>query len=482
MTKLHIAVTNKKKANISFPIQLIGTVLLISLTNTACTEKPKPAASAKVLPSGVPVKLMKIESAKIQDINQYQGQLQAVQRVSLAPQTNGRIQKIYVTQGQSVSTGAPIMQLSPERSQADVQGAQAQVQAQQSNLANARAQVQAQQSNLANAQARVSSAQADVARQQAQIQAAQAEIKAREGDLRLAQVNYDRAQSLVNQGALPRQELDQRAAQLNNARAAVNVANQQLTAAQKALVSAQANVTSAQAGISQAEANIKSAQAAVSQAQAGVSQAEASVKGATTSLSYNNVVAPINGVVGSIPVQVGDFVNTGQQLTTIIQNDAFDLQIPVSVQRTPQLKMGLPVQIINPQTNQPAVTGSINFISPQIDQNSQTILTKARFANIRNFLRDQLTVTARIVWSEGTGILIPTESITRIGNQPFVFVAEQTKDQQGQPQMTVNQRPVQLGPTQGSSFQVTGGLKEGESIAVSNILRLRNGVPITPEP
>ncbi|MFB2933785.1 efflux RND transporter periplasmic adaptor subunit [Aerosakkonemataceae cyanobacterium BLCC-F154] len=510
MTKLHIVATNRKKANISFPIQLIGTALLISLTSTACNQNKQPTASAGAQPTAVPVKLLTIESTKIEDINQYQGQLQAVKRVSLAPQTSGRIQEINVSQGQSVNTGQQIMLLNPERSQADVQGAQAQVQAQksnlanaqaqvtgqQSNLANAQAQVKAQESNLANAQARVTSAQADVARQQAQIEAARAEIQAREGELRLAQVNYDRAKSLVTQGALPRQELDQRSAQLNNARAAVNVAQQQLTAAQKSLSSAQASVTaaqsavtqaqanirSAQAGVSQAEANIKAAQATVAQAQAGVSQAEASVKGATASLGYNKVVAPINGLVGTITVRVGDFVNTGQQVTSIIQNDAFELQIPVSVQRTPQLKLGLPVQIINPQTNKPAVTGSISFISPQIDQASQTILTKAVFPNIRDYLRDQLNVTARIVWSETTGIAIPTESVTRIGNQPFVFVAEEGKDQQGKPQLIVNQRPVQLGPIQGSNFQVKEGLKVGDRIAVSNILRLRNGIPITPEP
>jgi RND family efflux transporter MFP subunit len=509
MTKLHIATINKKKANISFPIQLIGTVLIVSLTSTACSQKKQPTASAEAPPPAIPVKLLKIEPTKVEDIDQYQGQLQAAQRVTLAPQTNGRIQQIYVTQGQSVNTNAPIMMLSPEKSQADVQGAQAQVQAQQSNLANAQAQVQAQQSNLANAQAqvqaqqsnlanaqaRVTAALADVARQEAQVQAALADIQAKKGQLQLAQVNYDRSRSLVNQGALPKQDLDQKAAQLNNAKAAVNVANQQLAAAQKSLASAQASVTSAQAGVSQAQANIKAAQAAVSQvqanikaaqaavsqAQAGVSQAQANVKSATTTLGYNKVVAPINGVVGNIPVKVGDYVNTGQTLTTIIQNNAFDLQIPVSVKRTPQLKIGLPVQIINPQNNQPAVTGSINFISPQIDQSTQTILVKARFPNIKDYLRDQLTVTARIVWNQSTGILIPTTSVTRIGNQPFVFVAQQSNNQQGQPGMIVEQKPVQLGSVQGSNYQVKEGLKAGESIAVSNILKLKNGTPITPE-
>ncbi|WP_413280030.1 efflux RND transporter periplasmic adaptor subunit [Floridanema evergladense] len=491
-------------------MQLIGAVLLVSLTSTACSGKKQTTASAEAPPPAIPVKLLKIEPTKVEDTTQYQGQLQAVKRVSLAPQTSGRIQQINVTQGQSVKTGEQIMLLSPERSQADVQAAQAQVQAQKSNLANAQAQVtgqqstlanaqaqvKAQQSNLATAQARVTSAQADVARQQAQVEAARAQIKAREGELQLAQVNFDRAQSLVKQGALPRQELDQRTAQLNNARAAVSVAQQQLVAAQKALSSAQANVTAAQSGVtqaqasirsaeatvSQAQAQIKAAQATVSQAQAGVSQAEANVKAANTALGYNKVVAPINGVVGTIPVRVGDFVNTGQQVTSIIQNDAFELQIPVSVQRTPQLKLGLPVQIINPQNNKPAVTGSISFISPQIDQAGQTILTKAVFPNVKDYLRDQLTVTARIVWSESTGIIIPTQSVTRIGNQPFVFVAEESKDKEGKAQKIVNQTPVQLGPVQGSNFQVKEGLQAGQSIAVSNILRLRNGVPISPEP
>jgi len=97
--------------------------------------------------------------------------------------------------------------------------------------------------------------------------------------------------------------------------------------------------------------------------------------------------------------------------------------------------------------------------------NAQSILVKARFSNANGRLRDGQYVRVRIIWSQQAGMLIPVQAVNRMGGQNFVYVVEENSSQQPL-QFVVQLKPV----------------KEGDRVAVSNILKLRDGVPIQPEP
>ena len=111
---------------------------------------------------------------------------------------------------------------------------------------------------------------------------------------------------------------------------------------------------------------------------------------------------------------------------------------------------------------------------------AQSILVKARFTNSNGILRDGQYVRARILWNQQPGILIPTQVVTRIGGQSFVFVVEFDKSKQ-KPQFVVHQKPVKLGDVQSDRYPILEGIKAGDRLAVSNILKLRDGVPIQPQ-
>ncbi len=112
------------------------------------------------------------------------------------------------------------------------------------------------------------------------------------------------------------------------------------------------------------------------------------------------MLAPITGEVGDFPVKVGDYVNTGQNLTTITQNENLYLRLGIHAQRASQLRVGLPVELIESKTKKRLVTGKIDFISPEADTNAQTILIKARFPNQNRTLREGQFVQARVIWSK----------------------------------------------------------------------------------
>ncbi len=225
----------------------------------------------------------------------------------------------------------------------------------------------------------------------------------------------------------------------------------------------------------------------LNQAEAAVAEAEANVEVSEDQLQDTNITAPFAGEVGNIIVKLGEYVAPGNPLTSVTENDPLELELAIPVQRRADLSTGLPVELEDTQGNTLG-RGSITFVSPQVNANSQTILTQAQFPNPDGQLRDSQNVRARIIWSERSGVVVPTTAVTRVGGQAFVYVAQKAKNQgqtqnqaQNQPQLIARQVPVELGEIQNNSYPVLEGLQAGDRIVVSGILNLANGAPIKPQ-
>src|SRR6201999_3368106 len=93
-------------------------------------------------------------------------------------------------------------------------------------------------------------------------------------------------------------------------------------------------------------------------------------------LAYYSIRAPFDGVVGDIPVHVGDYVSATTLLTTVDENRDLEAYIYVPAERAGNIRMGLPVEILD-NNEQPVERTAIDFISPQVDNGLQGILVKA---------------------------------------------------------------------------------------------------------
>lgn len=419
--------------------KLVSSVLVVSLV-TACSRGDQAGGPPGMEGGGpaLPVKVLELQSDSVQETSEFVGTLEAANKVTLQSQIQGRVERVFVANGDQVNSGTPIVSLSVDQTQANVSTAQA---------------------GVTSAQAGVNSAQGALTSAQAQLQAAEATRTKAAAELQLQQTQYNRTQTLVSEGAQSQQQLD---------------------IAQRNLDTARADLAAADKQVSAARAAVSQAQASVSQAQASVKEAQARVTAASVDLGFKQVTAPINGVVGDFAIKAGDYVTPQTNITTITSNNQLDMRISVPSNYADRLRTGLPVQLLDPTTKQPIGSGSIYFISPQIDPGAQSILTKARFPNNGN-LRDGQYVQAKITWSQNSGILVPTTAITRIGGQAFVFVVEEKKAESGEAQQVVSQRPVKLGSIQDNNYVVLEGLKAGDQVATTNILKLRDGAPVQPE-
>src|SRR5215471_19288436 len=202
--------------------------------------------------------------------------------------------------------------------------------------------------------------------------------------------------------------------------------------------------------------------------------ARAAVATQERQLAYYDLAAPFSGIVGDVPVHVGDYVSPQTLLTTVDENAELEAYIYIPTERASDIRMGLPVQIVT-NGGQPIEKTKIDFISQQVDNSLQGVLVKAPVhAPLDRFRTSQL-VKARVVWSTAPAPTVPVLAVTRIGGQPFVYVAIAANDG-----AVAKQRAVTLGDTVGNDYAVTSGLNAGDKVIVSGIQFLIDGVPVKP--
>ncbi|MGD8898355.1 MAG: efflux RND transporter periplasmic adaptor subunit [Acidobacteriota bacterium] len=221
---------------------------------------------------------------------------------------------------------------------------------------------------------------------------------------------------------------------------------------------------------SQAEA--EQTETALATAEAQVQATEAQLREQRVELGYYVVSAPTAGVVGDIPVRVGDRVTPSTVLTTIDQNRGLELYLRVPVPEASRLEVGLPVHLVD-DAGQVFATEKLSFVSPSVDGATQSVLVKAILERTEG-LRTEQFVRARIVWSQEPTLTVPIVALNRLGGQHFAFVAE---DSDGG--TVARQRSVELGPIVGNDYLLKSGLEAGERLIVSGIQRVRDGAPVS---
>lgn len=186
--------------------------------------------------------------------------------------------------------------------------------------------------------------------------------------------------------------------------------------------------------------------------------------------------APTDGIVGDVPVHVGDRVTNTTPLTTIDERTGLEAYISIPSEHARDVKIGTPVEVIDKNDNVLLKT-AVYFISPQVETGTQSILVKAPADQAADALRSMQLVRARILWSTRSGITVPVIAVSRISGQFFAFVAEQDNGK-----LVAHQRPLQLGEITGNDYVVLSGLKTGDQVVVSGGQNLADGEAVRIEP
>ncbi|MDE3201772.1 MAG: efflux RND transporter periplasmic adaptor subunit [Acidobacteriota bacterium] len=227
------------------------------------------------------------------------------------------------------------------------------------------------------------------------------------------------------------------------------------------------------AGVTSREA-YDQAQQAYNNAKADYESSVALSKTQEAQLAYYTIRAPFDGVVGDIPVHVGDYVSTSTMLTTVDENKDLEAYIYIPTDRASEVKMGLGVELYD-TSGKLLEKSKIDFISPQVDPNLQGILVKAPVHATADMVRNAQLIKARVIWDTKPMVVVPVLAVSRLGGQSFVYTAQKVDGK-----FVAKQVAVTLGDTVGNMYSVISGLSKGDLIIVSSTQFLVNGMPVMP--
>jgi RND family efflux transporter MFP subunit len=223
-------------------------------------------------------------------------------------------------------------------------------------------------------------------------------------------------------------------------------------------------------------AEFDQAQNSLRTAEARLANIHAQVREGRVQLGFTRVEAPHEGIVGDIAVRVGDRVATTTVITTIDDKQGLEAYVQVPLNRSLDLRLGLPVQLLDAE-GKPVATNPVTFVAPRVDDATQTVLVKALLREAPPAVRVQQFVRSRIIWREVQGLKVPVTAVTRISGQYFCFVAE--KGPQGG--LVARQKPIEVGQVVGNDYVLKSGLKPGDQLIVSGIQKIGDGAPIQPQ-
>jgi len=258
----------------------------------------------------------------------------------VAAKVSGNIAEVLVDDNQAVKAGQVLLRIDPRDYEARVAQARAALVAAESQSAGANAGVPLTSATTANAaagaEAQLAAANADLAKAKtdfdrassSELAYATADVESKRATADRARADLARMEPLAAKDEITKQQFDAYVAASRVAASEQRASEEKLVNAQKSaqgsgssVQAAQARAAIAQAALDQARANrrqvdISSAQAGT--ASAAILQARANLDAALLQLSYATIVAPIDGVVTRKAVQIGQIVQPGQSLLTIV--------------------------------------------------------------------------------------------------------------------------------------------------------------------
>jgi multidrug efflux system membrane fusion protein len=222
------------------------------------------------------------------------------------------------------------------------------------------------------------------------------------------------------------------------------------------------------------------ARAAVNSLSATIRADQAAVDLAKLNLEFTTVRAPLSGRTGSVLVQAGNLVKADDQQPLVVINQVNPILAALSVPEghLAEIKRrlaegSLAVEAAVPDSNRPPNRGRVVFINNAVDTQTGTILLKAEFDNADGFLTPGQFVRVVIEMDSIANTAVVPERAVQSGQKGnYVFVVNPAD-------MTVQPRPVVLGPSIDDFVAIGDALKPGDTVVTDGQLRLFKGAKVT---
>lgn len=186
--------------------------------------------------------------------------------------------------------------------------------------------------------------------------------------------------------------------------------------------------------------------------------------------------APFSGRLGICNVNPGQYLNVGDNVTSLQTMDPIYIDFYLPQQDVAHLKLSQPVTVTSDAFPGKIFKGKITTIEPAIDTSTRNIQVEATLENPKYELTPGMFASASVtVGAPKNFLTLPQSAITFNPYGDIVFIVkEKGKDGNGKPILMVNQAFVTTGNTRGDQIQILSGVKDGDEVVSSGQLKLQN--------
>lgn len=376
-----------------------------------------------------PVNVSPVVEQTVSSGHTFVGTVMPLRSSTVGSPIDGRVMDFFVNEGEAVKAGQPMAQLRTKTIELELAAAQAELKLRQEELRE-----------LQNG-----------ARPE-ELDQAEARLKSLEPIRDKAQSKYERTQSLFDRNAVSSEELEDMAADAEQALQAV--------------IEAKAALAMMKAGPREEE---------IAQAAARVDSQQEVVARLADILDKHTIVAPFDGYVIAEHTEVGQWLMQGAPVADVVDLSQVDIEVLVLEDYIRYVTVGTPARIEMGALHDMTPTGHVALIVPQADVRSRSFPVKVRVDNI--FEGDNMLFKAGMfarvtlpVGEQEAALLVPKDAIVLGGPTPMVHVVDRASEQAA----TGKTRPVpvQLGVASDELIQIRGQLKAGDVVVTQGNERL----------
>lgn len=482
-----MAVSRKGKIIIGASVGVLLLIIIVASIFASRSDTPE-------------VTTVKIESRpELRSTVTSSGEVRPIQFMNLTSEVQGRIEEIYVKEGDVVNKGDALVRLDPTQLESSTDAQLAAYQTAQDEVRVSQSQVTAAQNQLSTAQQQLNVAQVAIDTARQQVVAAQTDVDKAQIEFNAATREMKRNEQLLESGVISRQLYDEAKDRVDNAHSALNTAKSNLASRQLGIKDAQARLNQQAVSVQDARRAINTATLSVNSSQSRANQQAASLRGQRTQRDKTLVIAPINGVIAEIPSKVGTFAVAGLSTTallTIADMSAVNVEVKVDETEIDKVEEGQQAKIKVDAFGDREFLGEVSQKTPLAVGKSQTSGGLSTNINVQEAKEFRVVIRLKDLPEDlqkglrpgmSATAVITTKTVNNVIAVPLQAVIE--KKAEGSPSPTVQADapqpadkpkpikgvyvldgnkakfiPVETGITGESDIQITSGLEGGQEV------------------
>jgi len=200
-----------------------------------------------------------------------------------------------------------------------------------------------------------------------------------------------------------------------------------------------------------------------------------------SNIRKKTVVAPFDGQLGIRQVNIGQMINSAQQVVQLTALDSVYVDFALPEQYLSQLSNGLDVNVRVDALVGHDFKGTLTAVNSMVDSVTRNVTAQATLQNPEHTLRPGMFAKVEVILpAKGKALVIPGSAVSYAPFGDSVYVIEKKKDPKtGKESQVLRQQFVRIGEARGDFVAVTQGLKPGETIVSTGVFKLRNGMNVT---